>query len=212
MAEFCDIPGVALRVAPSDFPDPVLDETNASGECTAVLAGGCFWCTESVFKELDGVVDVISGYSGDGAGNADYKSVCAGTTNHAEAIAIRYDASRISYGQLLKVFFAIAHDPTTRDRQGGDVGRQYRSAIFFADQEQYDIAQAYLDQIASAHIFKAPVVTELVPLEAFHSAEAYHQNYAELHPDQGYIQAAAQPKVAKLKTYFGDKLKQGESA
>ena len=212
MAEFCDIPGVALRVAPNDFPDPVLDETSGSGERTAVLAGGCFWCTESVFKELDGVLDVTSGYSGDDAGSADYKTVCAGTTNHAEAIAVRYDASRISFGQLLKVFFAIAHDPTTRDRQGGDVGRQYRSAIFFANQQQYDIAQAYLDQITTAAIFKSPVVTELVPLEAFHTAEAYHQNYAERNPEQGYIQAAAQPKVAKLKTYFADKLKPGVSA
>ena len=211
MAEFCDIPGVALRIAPNDFPDPVLDEKNVSGERTVVLAGGCFWCTESVFKNLDGVLEVTAGYSGGDAATADYKAVCTGTTNHAEAIAIRYDAGRISLGQLLKVFFAIAHDPTTRDRQGGDVGSQYRSAIFFASQEQHDIAQAYLDQIAKAGIFKTPVVTELVPLEAFHTAEAHHQNYAELNPDQGYIRAAAQPKVEKLRTYFGDKLKNGAS-
>ncbi len=212
MAEFCDLPGVALRIAPNDFPDPVLDEANASGERTVILAGGCFWCTESVFKNLDGVLEVTAGYSGGDASTADYRAVCTGTTNHAEAIAVRYDASRISFGQLLKVFFAIAHDPTTRDRQGGDVGSQYRSAIFFANQEQHDIAQAYLDQIASAGVFKTPVVTQLVPLEAFHTAEAHHQNYAELNPDQGYIRAAAQPKVEKLRTYFGDKLKQGVDA
>ncbi len=212
MAEFCDLPGVALRIAPNDFPDPQMDETDASGERTVILAGGCFWCTESVFKNLDGVIEVTAGYSGGDAATADYRTVCTGTTNHAEAIAIRYDASQISFGQLLKVFFAIAHDPTTRDRQGGDIGSQYRSAIFFANQEQHDIAQAYLDQIASAGIFKTPVVTQLVPLEAFHTAEAHHQNYAELNPDQGYIRAAAQPKVEKLRTYFGDKLKQGADA
>ena len=212
MAEFCDLPGVSLRIAPNDFPDPELDETAASGERTAILAGGCFWCTESVFKNLEGVLEVTAGYSGGDAGTADYKTVCTGTTNHAEAIAVRYDSSRTSFGQLLKVFFAIAHDPTTRDRQGGDVGTQYRSAIFFASQEQHDVAQAYLDQIAKAGIFKTPVVTQLVPLGAFHTAEAHHQNYAELNPDQGYIRAAAQPKVEKLRTYFGDKLKQRADA
>lgn len=212
MAEFCDLPGVALRIAPNEFPDPALDEKDDSAEQTAVLAGGCFWCTESVFKNIDGVLEVTSGYSGGDVGTADYKSVCTGTTNHAEAIAVRYDSARTSFGQLLKVFFAIAHDPTTRDRQGGDVGSQYRSAIFFTNQQQHDIAQAYLDQIAEAGIFKSPVVTQLVPLEAFHNAEAYHQNYAELHPDQGYIRAAAQPKLEKLRTYFGDKVKQEADA
>lgn len=212
MAEFCDIPGVALRIAPNQFPDPVLDDVGASGERTAILAGGCFWCTEAVFQKLDGVLSVTSGYSGDDAATADYKTVCTGTTEHAEAIAIRYDASRISYGQLLKVFFAVAHDPTTKDRQGGDVGRQYRSAIFFADQQQYDIAQAYLEQIAAAQLFKTPVVTELVPLQEFHVAEAYHQNYAELHPEQPFIRAASQPKVDKLRNYFGDKLKNAGAA
>lgn len=209
MADFCDIPGVALRIAPGDFPDPRLDETGASGEKTAVLAGGCFWCTEAVFQKLDGVLSVTSGYSGDDAASADYKTVCTGATNHAEAIAIRYDASRITFGQLLKVFFAVAHDPTTKDRQGGDVGRQYRSAIFHVDPQQHDIARAYLDQIAAAQLFQSPVVTELVPLEAFYTAEAYHQNYAELHPEQPFIRAAAQPKVDKLRRYFGDRVSDG---
>jgi peptide-methionine (S)-S-oxide reductase len=205
----CEIPGANLAIARGDFPNPErdIDPASAAGEQHAVLAGGCFWCVEAVFREIDGVTSVTSGYSGDGAHNADYKTVCTGTTNHAEVVSIRFDPTRTSFGQLLKVYFAVAHDPTQKDRQGEDRGRQYRSAIFFTDAAQKEVAEAYIRQLDGAGVFNDPIVTEVVPLEAFHEAEAYHHNYAELHPEQGYIAAVAAPKVAKLRKQFGDKLK-----
>lgn len=207
----CDMPGANLAIERGAFPNPErdIDPASVSGEQHAVLAGGCFWCVEAVFKEIAGVLSVTSGYSGDGAHNADYKTVCTGTTNHAEVVSIRYDPQRTSFGQLLKVYFAVAHDPTQKDRQGEDRGRQYRSAIFYTDLAQKDVAEAYIRQLDSAHAFNAPIVTEVVPLEVFHEAEAYHHNYAELHPEQGYIAAVALPKVAKLRKQFADKLKDG---
>lgn len=206
----CDLPGANLAIERGAFPNPErdIDPATASGEQNAVLAAGCFWCVEAVFKQLDGVLDVTSGYSGDGAHNADYKTVCTGTTNHAEVVSIRFDPQRISFGQLLKVFFAVAHDPTQKDRQGEDRGRQYRSAIFHVDAAQKDVAEAYIRQLDAAHVYNGPIVTEVVPLEAFHVAETYHHNYAELHPEQGYIAAVAAPKVAKLRKQFADKLKE----
>ena len=152
MNEVCDIPGASLVGERSAFPDPVFDppaDVDAP-EQTAVLAGGCFWCTEAVFRELDGVLRVTSGYSGGDAASANYERVCSGATAHAEAIAIRFDPRRISFGQLLKVFFAVAHDPTQVDRQGNDRGRQYRSAIFFVDAQQRKIAEAYVRQLDDA--------------------------------------------------------------
>ncbi|GAA0711597.1 peptide-methionine (S)-S-oxide reductase MsrA [Dokdonella soli] len=210
MTAVCDIPGASLAIERSHFPDPAFDPAAAATvhEQTAVLAGGCFWCTEAVFRELDGVLGVTSGYSGDSADNATYEQVCSGGTDHAEAIAIRFDPHRISYGQLLKVFFAVAHDPTQVDRQGADRGRQYRSAIFHADAAQREIAAAYIHQLDAAKVFDAPIATGVVPLEAFHDAERYHQNYAALHPEQPYIAAVAAPKVAKLRKQFGEILKQ----
>ena len=209
MNEVCDIPGASLVGDRSAFPDPALDPgpDPAVTEQVAVLAGGCFWCTEAVFRELDGVLEVIPGYSGDDAASASYESVCSGTTAHAEAISIRFAPARISYGRLLKVFFAVAHDPTQVDRQGNDRGRQYRSVIFFADARQREIAEAYIRQLDAAKVFKAPLATEVVALEGFHDAEGYHQNYAALHPEQGYIVAVAAPKVAKLRKQFGVILK-----
>jgi peptide-methionine (S)-S-oxide reductase len=133
-------------VSPEQFPDPVIDATPASGDTTAVLAGGCFWCVEAVYLQLDGVRSVKSGYAGGTADTADYETVCTGTTDHAEAVEIRYDPGKLSFGRLLKVFFSIAHDPTTQDRQGADVGRQYRSAIFYVNDEQKRIAEAYITQ------------------------------------------------------------------
>ena len=174
----------------------------------AVLAGGCFWCVEAVFLELRGVESVRSGYAGGTAETANYKSVCSGTTDHAEVIEIIYDASQVTYGQLLKIHFSIAHDPTTLNRQGNDVGRQYRSSIFYANDDQKRIAEAYITQLNEARIFSAPIVTTLEPLNEFFVAEAYHQNYAALNPGQPYIMYAAQPKVEKLRTYFGDRLKE----
>ena len=209
MDTVCDIPGIGLAVERSQVPDPVLDPAPAAGvhEATAVLAGGCFWCVEAVFRELDGVLGVTSGYSGGDAASANYERVCSGVTDHAEAVAIRFDPRRISYGRLLKVFFAVAHDPTQVDRQGNDRGRQYRSAVFFADAAQREVAEAYIRQLDEAKVFTAPIATEVVPLDAFYDAERYHQNYAAQHPEQSYIAYVAQPKVEKLKKDFGARLK-----
>jgi peptide-methionine (S)-S-oxide reductase len=191
------------RVSPEDFPDPIVDSALADqpGQSQAVLAGGCFWCVEAVYKNLEGVSSVKSGYAGGSAETADYETVSTGTTNHAEAVEVRYDPSRISYGQILKVFFSIAHDPTQLNRQGPDTGRQYRSAIFYADDEQKRIAQAYISQLNQARVFDRPIVTEVVPLEAFYQAETYHQDYAARNPLNPYILFNAQPKVRKLRAY-----------
>jgi peptide-methionine (S)-S-oxide reductase len=200
------------RVSPEEFPDPVVDTALAdkSGQSRAVLAGGCFWCVEAVYKNLEGVSSVKSGYAGGTADTADYETVSSGTTDHAEAVEVAYDPSRISYGQILKVFFAIAHDPTQLNRQGPDTGRQYRSAIFYADGEQQRVAQAYIDQLNKAHVFDQPIVTEVVPLEAFYQAETYHQDYAARNPLNPYIVFNAQPKVRKLRSYQEAKEKIGK--
>jgi peptide-methionine (S)-S-oxide reductase len=191
------------RVSPEEFPDPVVDATIAdkAGQSRAVLAGGCFWCVEAVYKNLEGVSSVNSGYAGGTADTADYETVSSGATDHAESVEVVYDPSRISYGQILKVFFAIAHDPTQLNRQGPDTGRQYRSAIFYADGEQKRVAEAYIDQLNKAHVFDQPIVTEVVPLEAFYQAETYHQDYAARNPLNPYIVFNAQPKVRKLRSY-----------
>ncbi|HYU33854.1 MAG TPA: peptide-methionine (S)-S-oxide reductase MsrA [Thermoanaerobaculia bacterium] len=203
MEQTCDIP----RVAPHQFPDPQLDTAPTPGEQTAVLAGGCFWCVEAVIKELDGVLAVRSGYAGGTAGTADYETVCSGMTDHAEAIEVRFDPSRVSYGQLLKVFFSVAHDPTQLNRQGADRGRQYRSAVFTTNEEQARVAEAYIRQLDAANIFGAPIVTQVAPLEAFYEAEAYHQDYAARNPRQPYVAFTAAPKVEKLRKNFADRLK-----
>jgi peptide-methionine (S)-S-oxide reductase len=208
MMDACDIPGIGLRVAPNEVPDPVVDLAPAQDRGEAVLAGGCFWCTEAVFRRLQGVQEVVPGYAGGAADVANYKAVCSGRTGHAEVIRISYEPAQISYGQLLKVFFSVAHDPTQKDRQGNDVGTQYRSAIFPADEEQRRVAQAYLRQLEDAKVFNGPLATTIEPLEAFFLAESYHHNYAELNPGQGYIQFVSMPKVGKLERYFVDKLKQ----
>ena len=191
------------RVSPEDFPDPIADSALADkpGQSQAVLAGGCFWCVEAVYKNLEGVLTVKSGYAGGSAETADYETVSTGTTDHAESVEVVYDPSRISYGQILKVFFSIAHDPTQLDRQGPDSGRQYRSAIFYADDEQKRVAEAYIKQLDKARVFDAPIVTEVVPLKAFFEAETYHQDYAARNPSSPYIVVNAQPKVAKLRSY-----------
>ena len=191
------------RVSPEEFPEPAVDAALADrGEQRkAVLAGGCFWCVEAVYKNLDGVSSVKSGYAGGSAETADYETVSTGTTNHAEAVEVVYDPSRISYGQILKVFFSIAHDPTQLNRQGPDTGRQYRSAIFFADDEQKRVAAAYIDQLNKARVFDAPIVTEVTPLQEFFTAETYHQDYAARNPLNPYIVFNAQPKVRKLRSY-----------
>src|ERR1700687_1863642 len=150
------------RVSPEEFPDPVVDTALAdkTGQSRAVLAGGCFWCVEAVYKNLEGVSSVKSGYAGGTKDTADYETVSSGTTDHAESVEVVYDPSKLSFGQILKVFFAIAHDPTQLNRQGPDTGRQYRSAIFYADDEQKKVADAYIDQLNKAHVFDHPIVTE----------------------------------------------------
>ena len=204
----CEIPR-GRRLTPHEFPDPAVDTalTPGAGPQNAVLAGGCFWCTEAVFKEIDGVLEVTSGYSGGTAETADYETVCSGRTGHAEAIQVVYDPARVSFGQLLKVFFSVAHDPTQLNRQGADQGRQYRSAIFYADDEQKRVAEAYIQQLNQAGAFDKPIVTEVAPLEVFYEAEAYHQDYAERHPMQPYVLFTAAPKVEKLRQHFADRLK-----
>jgi peptide-methionine (S)-S-oxide reductase len=182
----------------------------AGAEAAAVLAGGCFWCVEAVYLQLDGVLKVTSGYAGGTADTATYQVVCSGTTNHAEAVQITYDPSRITYGQILKVFFWIAHDPTQLNRQGNDVGRQYRSAIFYAGERQREVAAAYIRQLDDARVFPRPIVTTLEPLEAFYEAEPYHQNYAARNPAQPYVAFVAAPKVEKLRSRLPDRLKAAE--
>jgi peptide-methionine (S)-S-oxide reductase len=195
---------------PADqFPDPTTDiAPDRSGTPqSVVLAGGCFWCTEAVFEKLEGVIGVVSGYAGGTADTADYKTVCSGMTDHAEVIRVRYDSSIISFGQILKVFFAVAHDPTHVNRQGNDIGRQYRSAIFYADEEQKRVAESYITQLADAKVFPDPIATTLEPLEQFFEAEEYHQDFVQRNPHQPYVAAVAMPKVKKLEKTFKDKLK-----
>jgi peptide-methionine (S)-S-oxide reductase len=191
---------MSLTIDPFSFPAAEFDP-KGEGEKSIVLGGGCFWCVEAVFKALDGVTDVRPGYAGGTAATADYETVSTGRTDHAEVVEVVYDAGRIGLGEILKVFFAIAHDPTEVDRQGNDVGRQYRSAIFYADDMQREVAEAYMDQIERAGVFDAPLATELVPLEAFYVAEDYHHDYAERNPDQPYVRGVAQPKIEAIQAY-----------
>jgi peptide-methionine (S)-S-oxide reductase len=185
----------------TSIPDPVYDAPLAKtkSEQTAVLAGGCFWGVEAVFENVKGVSDVKSGYSGGAAASAQYGKVSSGSTGHAESVHITFDPSQVSYGQLLKVFFSVAHDPTQLNRQGPDWGTQYRSAIFYANDEQKRIAEAYIDQLNQAKIFDRPIATQVTKLESFHDAEAYHQDYLVNHPDEPYIVINDMPKVANLK-------------
>jgi peptide-methionine (S)-S-oxide reductase len=200
-------------MTPSSFPDPAVDmPAGDAAERTAVLAGGCFWCTEAVFKELAGVRDVRPGYAGGTAETADYRTVCSGTTGHAEAIAITYDPARTSFGMLLKVFFSVAHDPTQLNRQGNDRGPQYRSAVFYADEDEKRVAEAYIAQLDAAGVFTAPIATTLEPLEAFYEAEDYHFDYAARNPFQPYIVHISAPKVDKLRRAYPERLKSGSDA
>ena len=199
----------ALRIDPADMPDPKYDPAPAEGVAAAkaVLAGGCFWCTEAVFKELDGVSAVRSGYAGGTRETANYDAVCGGGTDHAEAIEITFDPRKTSFGQLLKIFFSVAHDPTQMNRQGNDRGRQYRSAVFYADDNQREVTKRYIAQLEAAKVYSAPVKTTLEPLNEFFVAEAYHQDFAARNPRQGYVMAVARPKVEALRESFGAKLK-----
>ena len=195
-------------VNPEQFPKAEFDpKPSETGERVATLAGGCFWCVEAVYRQLDGVSDVVNGYAGGAANTADYRTVSTGRSGHAEAVQIHYDPARFSYGDLLRIFFSIAHDPTTKDRQGADVGPQYRSEIFAADPSERAVAERYVKQLDKAKVFDAPIVTVISDLDKFYRAEDYHQNYAATHANESYIQFVAAPKVAKLQKYFKDRLK-----
>jgi peptide-methionine (S)-S-oxide reductase len=186
------------------LPSPTLDAAiaTARGEQTAVVAGGCFWGIQAVFQHVKGVIHATSGYSGGAANTAEYELVSSGATGHAESVKITYDPSQITYGQLLRVFFSVAHDPTQLNRQGPDTGTQYRSVIFYGSEEQERIAAAYIAQLGETKLFPRPIVTQLVALKAFYPAEAYHQDYAALHPDSPYIVYNDAPKVAHLREQF----------
>ena len=186
------------------IPDATLDETlrSTTQKQTIVLAGGCFWGVEAVFEHVKGVTDVRSGYAGGKGSTASYEEVSTGTTGHAESVQITYDLSKITYGKLLKVFFAVAHDPTEVNRQGPDSGTQYRSAIFYSTDEQKRIAQAYIDQLNKAKVFRRPLATQLSALESFHEAESYHQNYLANHPNEPYIVYNDLPKLENLRKEF----------
>src|SRR6201988_4244776 len=172
------------------------------GKATAVFAGGCFWGTQAVFERVKGVVDTTAGYSGGSASTAHYSDVTTETTGHAESVKVVYDPSKITYGQLLRIFFSVAHDPTQLNRQGNDVGSSYRSVIFYGNDDQKRIATAYIAQLDAAHVFPKPIVTQVVPLKAFYAAEDYHQDYALKNPNNPYIYVCDRPKIAALKQQF----------
>jgi peptide-methionine (S)-S-oxide reductase len=190
--------------AKAPFPDPATDEPLAktSSQQQVVFAGGCFWGVQAVFKHTKGVISSTSGYSGGTVKNPSYEQVSTGKTGHAESVLVVYDPSQVSFGQLLKVFFSVAHDPTELNRQGPDEGTQYRSAIFFADDSQKRLAAAYVEQLNAAKVFHHSIVTQMGPLTAFYPAEGYHQNYAELHPNQPYIYINDLPKIENLKKEY----------
>ena len=185
-------------------PPPVTDAALASsrGEETVVFSGGCFWGVQAVFQHVKGVISARSGYSGGERRTAEYEMVSTGRTGHAESVKVVFDPSQVTYGQLLHVFFSVAHDPTQLNRQGPDEGSQYRSVVFYTSEEQQRLTAAYIAQLESAHVFKHPIVTEVVPLKGFYEAEAYHQDYATRHPESSYIQYNDLPKVDHLKKEF----------
>ncbi len=171
----------------------------------AILAGGCFWCLEAVFKEIAGVEKIVSGYTGGITVNPTYEQVCTGKTGHAEAVQVSFDPSRISYREILEIFFSI-HDPTTLNRQGADMGAQYRSVIFYDSEQQKTIAEDLIAELNTAHLWKNPVVTQIVPLHTFYSAEEYHQGYFANHPEQGYCRAVISPKLSKFRQQWSTHL------
>jgi peptide-methionine (S)-S-oxide reductase len=184
------------------IPAPATDAPASDGLQTAIIAGGCFWGVQGVFQHTAGVVNAVSGYAGGSKSTADYNMVSTGTTGHAESVQIKYDPKQISYGKILQIFFSVAHDPTQLNRQGPDSGTQYRSAIFTTSDDQKKVADAYIAQLNAAKVYKKPIVTKVGPLEAFYPAEAYHQDYLTLHPNQPYIAYNDIPKVENLKKVF----------
>ncbi len=196
----CSLPAIGSDAV--SLPDPAVDASPGQGNQVAVLAGGCFWGLQSVFEHVKGVKKVWAGYSGGAASTAEYERVSDGDTGHAESVKILYDPAKVSYGQLLKVYFSVATDPTQLNRQGPDVGTQYRSVIFYGNDEQKRVATAYIAQLTAARSFPGPIVTQVVPLQAFYVAESYHQEYAQRHPNDPYIVFNDAPKVTHLKQLF----------
>jgi peptide-methionine (S)-S-oxide reductase len=185
------------------LPDPTVDESVAgAGTHTVVFSGGCFWGVQAVFEHVNGVISATSGYSGGDLKNPSYEAVSTGTTGHAESVQVVYDPTKVTFGQLLKVFFSVAHDPTELNRQGPDSGTQYRSAIFTTSAEQERVTHAYIDQLSGAKIYPKPIVTQVAPLSTFYPAEAYHQDYFKHHPESMYIVINDVPKVENLKLQF----------
>ena len=185
-------------------PAPSLEIVSAAKTETAVFAGGCFWGIQAVFKHMKGVESSTSGYAGGWTDRPSYEQVSSGTTGHAESVRVIFDPSKVSYATLLKVFFSVAHDPTELNRQGPDVGTQYRSALFYMSPEQKQQADAYIKQLNDSHVYPRPIVTQVVAYKAFFPAEDYHQDYAEKHPDEPYIAINDAPKVANLKKHYPD--------
>lgn len=204
------LPGIATDVSTTEptrlFPNPTVDLTasTAATSQTAVFAGGCFWGMEAVFEHVKGVTNVVSGYSGGTAETADYGQVSSGRTGHAEGVQITYDPSQVSYGQLLKVYFSVAHNPTELNRQGPDVGSQYRSAIFVETEQQRQVAQAYIDQLNAAKVFEQAIATQIEPLTQFYAAEGYHQDFIAQNPGYPYVVIHDLPKLAQLQAQWPD--------
>jgi peptide-methionine (S)-S-oxide reductase len=203
IAAFAVAPSLAAEDAVV-IPAPAADAQGAGDIQTAVIAGGCFWGVQGVFQHTAGVINAVSGYAGGTKSTADYNTVSGGATGHAESVEIKFDPKKISYGKILQIYFSVAHDPTQLNRQGPDSGTQYRSAIFTTNDEQKKVAEAYIAQLNAAKVYKKPIVTKIGPLEAFYPAEAYHQDYLTLHPNQPYIAYNDIPKVENLKKIFAE--------
>jgi len=180
--------------------------TERAGTEVATLAGGCFWCLEAIFREVDGVEEAVSGYTGGATVNPSYQEVCSNTTGHAEAVQVTFNPSKISYREILQIFFSV-HDPTTLNRQGEDVGTQYRSAIFYHNDRQRAIAEALVRELNEAHLWDKPIVTQVVPLGKFYVAEDYHREYFSRHPEQSYCQAVISPKISKFRKQWTERLR-----
>jgi peptide-methionine (S)-S-oxide reductase len=203
------VPFTTLGFCASHFPDPatVIPSSNAKPKETVVLAGGCFWGVEAVFESLKGVTSAVSGYAGGNKDTAQYETVSSGKTGHAESVQVIYDPSQITFGQILKVYFSVAHDPTELNRQGPDYGTQYRSSIFYTTEDQKRVAEAYIQQLDAAKVFRHKIVTKVVPLQGFYAAEAYHQHYLVQHPNQPYIVYNDMPKLEQLNKQFPELVK-----
>jgi peptide-methionine (S)-S-oxide reductase len=203
IAGFVAAPSLAAEDAVV-IPAPAMDAPASDGVQTVVLSGGCFWGVQGVFQHTAGVVNALSGYAGGNKSTAQYDTVSTGTTGHAESVQVKYDPKKISYGKLLQIFFSVAHDPTQLNRQGPDSGTQYRSAIWTTTPEQKKVTDAYIAQLSAAKVYSKPIVTKVGPLEGFYPAEAYHQDYLTLHPNQPYIAYNDIPKVENLKKIFAE--------